>query len=46
MNTEEIDGGYYYELFKFFSEQHNLILLDSEIQDIIYAVKKFESEKD
>jgi hypothetical protein len=35
------EGGYYYDLFKFFSDNHNLILVDSEIQDIIHAVEKF-----
>jgi hypothetical protein len=38
---EYTDAGYYYELFKFFSDNHNLILLDSEIQEIIRAVEKF-----
>lgn len=33
--------GYYYDLFKFFNEEHNLILLDSEIQEIIIEVEKF-----
>jgi hypothetical protein len=37
----EEEGGYYYDLFKFFSEQHDLILVDTEIQDIIDAVQEF-----
>jgi hypothetical protein len=39
----EQGGDYYYELFKFFSDEHGLTLLDSEIQDIIQAVNKFQS---
>lgn len=39
------EGGYYYELFKFFSDNHNLTLVDTEIQDIIHAVNKFQNEK-
>lgn len=38
---EENQGGYYYDLFKFFSDEHGLILVDSEIVDIIRAVEKF-----
>jgi hypothetical protein len=41
-NSIEQEGGYYYELFKFFSDEHNLTLVDTEIQDIIHAVKAFE----
>jgi hypothetical protein len=37
----EHEGGTYYELFKFFNEQHGILLLESEIQDIIQAVEKF-----
>lgn len=43
MSDFEKTGGYYYELFKFFSDNHDLILVDSEIQDIIHAVEKFNS---
>jgi len=32
---------YYYPLFKLFSDEHGLTLLESEIQDIIDEVKKF-----
>lgn len=38
--TNEV--GYYYNLFKFFSDNHGLTLVDSEIQDIIRAVNSFE----
>lgn len=38
---EENQGGYYYDLFKFFSDEHGLILVDSEIQEIIREVEKF-----
>ena len=37
--------GYYSPLFKFFNEEHNLILLDSEIQEIIHEVEKFQKSK-
>jgi hypothetical protein len=40
----EHEGGYYYELFEFFSQRHDLILLDSEIQDIIHAVESFKNK--
>jgi hypothetical protein len=40
-NSIEQEGGYYYDLFKFFSEQHGLTLVDTEIQDIIRAVEVF-----
>lgn len=40
------EGSYYYDLFKFFNEQHNLLLLDSEIQDIIHAVESFQQNKE
>jgi hypothetical protein len=40
-NSIEHEGGYYYDLFKFFSEQHGLTLVDTEIQDIIRAVETF-----
>jgi hypothetical protein len=43
-NSIEHEGGYYYELFKFFSEQHGLTLVDTEIQDIIRAVEKFNND--
>ena len=43
-NSIEQEGGYYYELFKFFSDEHNLTLLDSEIQDIIHVVNKFQRD--
>lgn len=32
---------YYYPLFKFFNEEHNLVLLESEIQEIIHQVNQF-----
>lgn len=38
-------GGYYYDLFSFFSKEHGLILVDGEIQDIIHAVNKFNNGK-
>jgi hypothetical protein len=44
--VSEEGGGYYFKLFKFFSDQHDLTLLDSEIQDIIHAVNDFQSEED
>jgi hypothetical protein len=44
--VSEKGGGYYFKLFKFFSDQHDLTLLDSEIQDIIHAVNEFQSEED
>jgi hypothetical protein len=40
------EGGHYYDLFKFFNEQHNLLLLDSEIQDIIHVVESFQQNKE
>jgi hypothetical protein len=40
----EETGGYYYDLFKFFANNHGLNLLDSEIQDIIRAVEEFQNE--
>lgn len=43
-NSIEQQGGYYYELFRFFSEQHDLILVDTELQDIIHAVEKFNND--
>lgn len=36
---------YYYPLFKFFSDEHSLSLLDSEIQEIIIAVEMFNISK-
>ena len=30
-----------YELFKFFHDEHNLILLDGQIEDIINEVEKY-----
>jgi hypothetical protein len=45
-NSVEHEGGYYYDLFKFFSDEHDLILVDTEIQDIIHAVNKFQNGKD
>ena len=33
--------GYYYPLFKFFSDEHGLSLLDSQLQDVIHECKKF-----
>jgi hypothetical protein len=43
-NSIEQGGGYYYDLFKFFSDEHGLTLVDSEIQDIIRAVEKFNND--
>jgi hypothetical protein len=40
-NSIEEDGGYYYDLFKFFSDQYGLTLVDTEIQDIIRVVENF-----
>jgi hypothetical protein len=40
-----MEGSYYYDLFKFFSDEHGLILLDSEIQDIIYVVEEFKKKE-
>jgi hypothetical protein len=37
--------GFYYDLFKFFADNHNLILVDSEIQDIIHAINAFEEKR-
>lgn len=37
-------GSAYYSLFKFFNQEHDLVLLDSDIQEIIYEVNKFERE--
>lgn len=31
----------YQELFDFFQQEHNLILTEGELDDIIYAVTKF-----
>lgn len=42
MNNRVEEAGYYYPLFKFLNEQHNLVLLDSEIQEIIHEVNKFQ----
>jgi len=33
----------YFTLFKFFSEEHDLLLLDSEIQEIIHQVNSFQA---
>ena len=41
MPNSNSEGGYYYDLFKFFSDNHGLTLVDTEIQDIIHAVEKF-----
>lgn len=41
-NNRVEEAGYYYPLFKFLNEQHNLILLDSEIQEIIHEVNNFQ----
>lgn len=38
-----LTGGYYYDLFKFFLDEHGLTLVDTEICDIINAVNKFQS---
>lgn len=34
-----------YDLFKFFAEEHNLILTDSEMNDIIHAVTQVQAEQ-
>lgn len=34
----------YYNLFKFFYDEHGLILLDSDIQEIIDEVARFHGE--
>jgi len=34
----------YYKLFAFFHQEHNLILQNSEIQEIIHEVEKFQKE--
>ena len=36
-------GSYYYPLFEFFLDNHGIVLLDSDIQDIINKVKEFEN---
>ena len=42
MSAEQVDElGYYYPLFKFFSDEHGLSLLDSQLQDVIHECKKF-----
>jgi hypothetical protein len=46
MSSENtIDGGYYYDLWKFFNDEHNLILVDTEINDIIHAVRAFDKKR-
>lgn len=46
LDVKDNQGSYYYQLFKFLNDEHNLILLDSEIQEIIYQVEKFQKEND
>jgi len=42
MSAEQVEElGYYYPLFKFFSDEHGLTLLDSQLQDVIHECKKF-----
>ena len=42
MSAEQVEElGYYYPLFKFFSDEHGLSLLDSQLQDVIHECKKF-----
>lgn len=41
MKTE---GSLYYPLFKFFIDEHNLTLLDSDIQEIINKVNQFNQQ--
>lgn len=42
MSAEQVQElGYYYPLFKFFSDEHGLSLLDSQLQDVIHECKKF-----
>ncbi len=40
-SPERTEGSHYYNLFKFFNEEHNLILLDSQIQDILHEVENW-----
>jgi hypothetical protein len=42
---KQTEGGYYYDLFHFFSERHGLTLVDTEIEEIIAAVDKFRDDK-
>ena len=35
----------YSNLFKFFQQEHDLLLLDSEIQEIIYEIEKWQKEQ-
>ena len=39
--NKNLEGGYYYPLFKYFSDAHDLTLLDDEIIGIISQVEKF-----
>ncbi len=38
-------GEYYYRIYSFFAEEHELILLDSEIRDIISVVNEFQQKE-
>lgn len=46
ITTDNNYATFYYDLFKFFSDEHNLTLTDGEIQDIIYEVEKFINKND
>lgn len=39
------EGSYYYPLWKFFNDEHNLVLLDADIQEILHQVEKFKQGK-
>ena len=45
MEAKESPVFYYYDLFKFFADNHGLTLVESEIEDIINAVTKFTDKK-
>jgi hypothetical protein len=42
--SEAIHRAHHYDLWKFFLDEHGLSLLDSEIQQIIYEVNKYQSQ--
>jgi len=41
---EKKTGSHYYDLWHFFAQEHNLILLDSDIQEIIHRVSRFQDK--
>lgn len=41
LSEDEGSGGTFYQLFKYFSDAHNLILVESELHEIIQAVKPY-----